>query len=95
MGISKRTAKRYYENFKNLNTKIPWRYYIYVLKKFYGFEIYPSGKTSGAQVALGNGEIRFTAHKPHGGDVIVDKTSRENAIYAIERLEALQEEEDK
>jgi hypothetical protein len=96
MGISKKTAHRYSENIKNLNVKIPWRYFIYVLRRFYGFEIFPSGRTSGSQVALENGDIVFTAHKPHGsGDDIVDRTSRKNAIRALEMLEFLNEEENR
>ena len=61
---------------------------MYVLKNYYGFEMYPGGRTSGAQRVFVNGEIRFTAHEPHGGDDHVDKVSRQNAIRAVEMLEA-------
>ncbi len=88
MGISKRTASNFHENFRYLTVKIPWRYYKYVLKNYYGFEMYPTGRTAGSKRAFSNGEIRFIAHEPHSGDDIVDKVSRKNAIRAIEMLEA-------
>ena len=88
MGISKKTAQNFYEHFRDLKVKIPWRYYKYILRNYYGFEMYPAGRTSGSKRAFNNGEIRFTAHEPHGGDDIVDKVSRINAIRAIEMLKA-------
>ena len=88
MGISKKRAQYYYEQFENLSLRITWKYFVYVLKKHYGFEMHSSGKTSGAQRAFIKGEIRFTAHEPHGGDDHVDIVSRKNAIRAIEMLEA-------
>lgn len=88
MGLSKKKAEYYREQFNNLSVKIPWRYFVYVLRKHYGFQIYSRGRTSGAQRAFFNGEIRFSAHEPHGGDDYVDKVSRQNAVRAIEMLEA-------
>lgn len=90
MGISKKTAECYYHNFKELSVKIPWRYYKHILRKYYGFEMYPAGRTSGSKRAFINGEIRFTAHEPHRGDDIVDKVSRKNAIRAIVMIEVLE-----
>lgn len=92
MGISKKTAKYYFENFQSLQVKIPWRFYVYVLKSYYGFEMHSAGRTSGSKMAFVNGEIRFCAKKPHDREPIVDRTSRENAIAAIERLKAIKEE---
>lgn len=89
MGISRSQADYYYEHFKELSVKIPWRYFRYVLLRYYGFEIYPAGRTSGSKRAFINGDIRFTVDEPHGrGDDYVDKVSRKNAIRAVEMLEA-------
>ncbi len=88
MGKGKKVIAYYYENFKRLGVPIPWRYYTYILTREYGFEM-SSG--SGAQVAFTRGEIRFIAHRPHGRDMIVDMTSRKNAIREISKLEASDE----
>lgn len=91
MGISKKTAENYYKNFQSLTVKIPWKFYVYVLKHYYNFEISSAGRTSGSKRLFNNGEVRFTAKEPHDREPIVDRTSRENAIAAIKRLEALRE----
>lgn len=87
MGLSKKTADFYHQNFMDLTVKIPWRYFRYVLRKYFDFEMFPGGRTSGSKRIFRNGEIRFSAHEPHGGDDIVDKVSRENANRALEMLE--------
>ena len=88
MGISRKTADYYRENLRDFSVKIPWRYFKYLLRRAYGFEMFPAGKTSGSKRLFHNGDVKFTAKEPHGkGDDYVDKTSRLNAIKAIERIE--------
>lgn len=90
MGLSRKKAVYYNENIKNLSVKIPWRYFRFLLIKHRGFDMVPAGKTSGAKRAFVQGEVRFTVDEPHRGkDENVDKTGRNNAIRAIEMLEAL------
>jgi len=71
------------ENFDNFSVPIPWDCFVAVLKRK-GFE---EGKSSGGSTCIFVcGNERLTVHKPHGGDNIVSKFSRERAIEAIERI---------
>jgi hypothetical protein len=88
MGISKKTVEFYCENIEKLSIKIPWRYFIHIMKKCFGFEVFSAGKTSGSKRLFINGDIRFNADEPHGRESIVDRTSRINAIRAIQMLKA-------
>lgn len=82
--MSKKSKILYYkENFYDLSVKIPWKYYVAVLKEL-GFEM--GNKRGSARFFVKSG-VRFTADEPHGkGDPFVYKCDREKAIAALERL---------
>lgn len=77
----------YYEHFKELSVRIPWKEWIYILKNYYGFEMIAK---RGSTRLFVKGEVRFTADEPHGrGDDFVSKADRKRAIREIEKLEIL------
>ena len=85
MGISKRKTQFYHASFRDYSAKIPWKYFIYILKNIYGFEI---SKKSGSLRALIKNEVRFIVHEPHKGkDDYVRKSDRKKAIRAIDIIE--------
>lgn len=83
-------------NIKNLGKKFFWDDFESILTNEFGFEL---GKKRGAERAFkrktATSQIIFTAHQPHKKDIFVSKESRMRAIAALERLEALLEEEKK
>ena len=71
------------EIFENFGIPISWDCFVAVLKRK-GFEQCKSRGGSACIFICGN--ERLIVHKPHGGDKIVSKFSRERAIEAIERI---------
>jgi hypothetical protein len=91
MGISKKRLECYSNNIENLHIKIPWRYFVPVMKKSYGFEVFSGGRTSGATRLFVNGNVRFNADEPHSREATVDRASRMNAIRSIQMLKVKKE----
>jgi len=87
MPCRKKEAQYYLENFEKFSIKIPWDCFKYILINFLGFEMF---KKSGSVRLFMKGEIKFTAHKPHGkGDDYISKYDRQRAICEIKKLDLL------
>jgi hypothetical protein len=80
----KKDLKFYVENFANYSELLPWKFFVKVLTNHYGFE-YVNHKGSVRLFIKGN--IRFTAHEPHGREKIVSKIDRMKAIRFINSIE--------
>ncbi|MHB9074227.1 MAG: hypothetical protein ACYC6G_11960 [Desulfobaccales bacterium] len=84
------------QNIKNLGYKFLWDDFESTFTNDFGFEL---GKKRGSERAFkrktATSQIIFTAHQPHKKNIFVSKESRVRAIVALERLEALLEEEKK
>lgn len=88
--MSSNVKKEFFtNNFKNLSIPIPWKYYIFILTKRYGFEM--ENKKGSCRAFIRENE-RFIADEPHGkGDKVVSKEDRKKAIRALIRLGAFEE----
>jgi hypothetical protein len=73
----KRDIGFYIENIRNFSIKIPWDVFVKILTSCYGCEM--ESNPGSARVFV-KGEIRFTAHAPHGREKFVSKPDRERAI---------------
>jgi hypothetical protein len=67
----------YIENFSDYSVKIPWNIFVKILTKHYGCKM--KNKSGSARLFI-CGEIRVTAHEPHGREKYVSKKDRERAI---------------
>lgn len=85
----KKDIKFYTDHFKDFSVKLPWKFFVDILTKHYGCEII---KKSGSARLFVMGEIRFTAHEPHGREKFVSKDDRKRAIrYLINVLKPFEE----
>jgi len=83
--MSKRKLEQWVKDFDKLSVKpLPWKYYVDVLVKVYGFEMYES--TGSAARVFSKDNIRFTADEPHGREKSVAKYYRQKAIEAIKQV---------
>ena len=81
----KKKIKYYIQNFKNYSIKIPWKDFVKIMTSHYGCEVV---KKSGSARLFIRGNIRITAHEPHGREDFVSKLDRQRAIkYLINKLE--------
>jgi hypothetical protein len=67
----------YIKHFKDYSVKIPWKIFEKILKNHYGCKM---NKKRGSARLFICGEIRITAHEPHGREKYVSKKDRERAI---------------
>lgn len=91
MGKGKTARDRHYKNFKKIGYKIEWDDYVYILTRYYGFEMFKD--TGSSARAFTRDEVTFTAYEPHGkrrGNKFVNKSDHRRAINAVERLELLE-----
>jgi len=79
----KKDLKYYVDNFDNYSERLPWKNFVSVLTKHYGFEM-KNGKGS-ARLFIKD-DIRFSAHEPHGRESFVSKPDRQRAIRAINSI---------
>lgn len=70
----------YKENLTNWQVNIPWKNFVDVLES----EEFEKENQSGSQRAFVKGEIRFTAHEPHGKQEYVGREDRKKAFKWIE-----------
>ena len=85
---------RYIENFTNFNILIPWDDFVYLLTRYFSFEM--DEKTGSSARAFTRENETFTAYKPHGkrrGSNNVSKADRRKAIMTLNRLGLLIKEE--
>jgi hypothetical protein len=79
----KKDLKYYVDNFDNYSERLPWKKFIDVLTKHYGFEM-ENGDGSARLFILG--QIRFSAHEPHGREKFVSKYDRKKAIKFVNSI---------
>ena len=84
--MSKKDYLHYKANFDDFSVLIPWKDFVKIMNKEYGFEMI---NKRGSVRAFVNGEIIFTAHEPHKREPYLSKTCRTNAIAAIKKIEIL------
>lgn len=91
MTVTKKKKREFYlKNFADLSIKIPWKYFINILIKYFGAEI--ENKPGSVRVIIIEDE-RFVVHEPHGkGDPIVSYLDRKKAIKALTALGFLAKE---
>ena len=84
--MSKKNKIEYYiQNFKKYNIKIPWKIFVKIMTSHYGCDMV---KKKGSARLFIRGNIRITAHEPHGRDDNVSKLDRQRVIkYLINKLE--------
>ena len=79
----KKDVSYYVDNFDNFSERLPWKYFVKVLTKHYGFEMV---KKSGSVRLFILKNIRFTAHEPHGREKFVSKYDRRKAVGFIQSI---------
>jgi len=92
MGKGKAARLRYNENFKNFNILIPWDDFVYIMTRYYEFEM--NWKTGSSARSFTRENETFVAYKPHGSkkkNNHVRKNDRRRAIAALTRLGLLGE----
>lgn len=67
----------YLEHFNDYSVKLPWKIFEKILINHYGCKI---KKKSGSARLFICGDIRVTAHEPHGRDKNVSKQDRQRVI---------------
>jgi len=84
--MSKKNREFYRQNLTNFEIQIPWKYFVDILVKDYGFEMI---RKSGSQrtFVVVKPQIIFTTHE----DKFVHKGDRRKAIQAIEKLKVWKE----
>ncbi len=80
--MPKKNREYWKDNFSNFSERLPWDSFVAVLLD-YGFEMV--NKPGSARLFV-KGEIRFTAHEPHGRESFVSKWDRQRACGALERM---------
>lgn len=81
----KKQIDYYIENFKNYSIRMPWDIFVKIMISHYGCEM--ESKRGSARVFI-KGEIRVTAHEPHGREKFVPKKDRGRIIkYLINKLD--------
>jgi hypothetical protein len=88
--MSKKELDYYKSNFRNCSVLLPWKYFVAVLTKIYGFEV---KKKRGSNRIFFRENERFNADEPHGRESYVSKWDRKKAIKALIRLGELDESE--
>ena len=81
--MSKKELYFYRDSFRDFSVLMPWKAFVDVLMKCYGFDMIP--KRGSGRVFVREGE-RFTADEPHGREKIVSKEDRKKAVRALIRL---------
>jgi hypothetical protein len=81
----KKNIDFYVANFSNFSERLPWSFFVKVLTKYYGFEMKNAPRGSARLFIKGN--IRFSAHEPHGREKYVSKPDRKRAIFFIDLIE--------
>ena len=79
----------YIENLCNFSFRLPWKEFVKILTKHYGCEIV---KKRGSAILFIKGEIRFTAHEPHGREKFVSKLDRKRACDQLMEFIILERE---
>ncbi len=81
----KKKIEYYIENFANYSVRLPWKFFVKILKSHYGCEM--KNKRGSTRLFI-KGEIRVTADEPHGREKYVSKKDRERVIkYLINKLD--------
>ena len=80
--MPKKNKGYYKDKFSDFSEWLPWKYFVSVLLD-YGFEMV---NKPGSVRLFVKGEIRFTAHEPHGREPFVSKWDRKRACDALERM---------
>jgi len=80
--MPKKNKEYYKEKFPDFSERLPWKFFVAVLLD-YGFEMV---NKPGSVRLFVKGEIRFTAHEPHGRESFVSKWDRKRASDALERM---------
>ena len=84
MSCRKKAAEYYLGEFENFHVNLPWDCFVYILTKLLGLEM---KEKPGSVRAFTNGQITFTAHKPHNkGDRYVHREDRRRAIVALKSI---------
>ncbi len=69
------------DNFCNFSVRLPWKWFVKILKSHYGFEMRTKRRGSGRLFV--RGDIRFSAHEPHKREKFVSKPDRQRACGFI------------
>ena len=84
--MTKRKERHYIENFCEFSVELPWKEFVKILINHYGCEM--KSKRGAARLFI-KGEIRFTAHEPHGREKNASIMDRKRACtYLIKPLKS-------
>ena len=81
--LSKKELYSHRDSFRDWSVRMPWKAFVDVLTKCYGFDMI--NKRGSSRVFVREDE-RFTADEPHGREKFVSKEDRKKAIRALTRL---------
>ncbi len=84
----------YLEDFRNRSAKIPWKFYVKILKTEFGVEEEKRSHSGGSKRAYSVGDSVFVLHKPHGKDDPVGKYDHHNVLGLLAKEGLVKDEQE-
>ncbi len=85
---------QYVEDFRNRSAKIPWNFYLKILRIEFGAKEAKRSHAGGSKRAYSIGDSVFVLHKPHGKNDPVGKWDHHNVLDLLEKEGLVKDEKE-